>query len=419
MNKLTKILAIVLLPLLLTGCGYIEMAIEMPEAGGGTFTVYSGLSRDFIDAWEMTPEDLDMQMEESGIDPEAFEEMEGVTVENVEGAFTRDGLEYEGSVMTLSFEERETFFEGESLEESGMTLEELEEGVYRFMAVFEGSATTEAERAEAEQGYAMLRSMGMKMLITFTTDQQVYGHNAHSVEGDTYTWDLLSLDPSQNHLIYLDFGTAEEVSDLPEPVLPEPPAPADPAALRTSLEKAWGLDPADPAYYGKALAELGILSGTGQGLELDRPLTRIEGMMVYFHLLGVGDELDAFVASLPAYETGFADVPPWGKTIVDYLHYRNLVSGQAADRLGATSAMRDDDLATLILRAMGERAFSWSDAHETLRAKGLYRLDPNGTMADTDALTRGEMSRMVYNALFLPTGQGELLIDTHLKEVIE
>jgi hypothetical protein len=407
---------ILLLPLLLTGCGYIEMAIEMPEGGGGTFTVYSGLSRDFMEAWEMSPEDLDMQMEESGVDTGALEELEGVTVDTVEGSFTRDGLDYEGSVTTLTFEDEKTLFEEEGLEESGMTLEELEEGVYRYMAVFEGEAMTEAERAEAQQGYAMLRSMGMKMLVSFTTDQQVYGHNAHRVEGDTYTWDLLSLDPSQSHLIYLDFGTKDQVSDLPEPVLPEPPQPVDPADLRATLEAQWDLDPADPEYYGKALEKLGILSGTGQGLELDRPLSRIEGMMVYFHLLGVGDELEQFLASLPAYESGFSDVPAWGESIVDYLHYRGLVSGQAADRLGASSAMKDDDLATLILRAMGIRAFNWADAHETLAAKGLYRLDPNGAMEASDALTRGEMSRMVYNALFLETAEGRLLIETHLEQ---
>jgi len=107
------------------------------------------------------------------------------------------------------------------------------------------------------------------------------------------------------------------------------------------------------------LYTLGLVSGTGNGYELDRFPTRAEALAFTLRLAGLEDEAKDFDGASP-----FTDVPNWARQSVDYAYFHGLVSGIDDSHFGAQMQVRDKDFFTMLLRLLGysEEAgdFSWA-----------------------------------------------------------
>lgn len=78
------------------------------------------------------------------------------------------------------------------------------------------------------------------------------------------------------------------------------------------------------------LKDLGILQGTQKGLELERPLTRVEAAVLLVRFYGAEEQVFN-----NAYEHPFKDVPKWADSYVGWLYQSGLTEGISDDEYGA------------------------------------------------------------------------------------
>ncbi|MCT4631660.1 MAG: S-layer homology domain-containing protein [Firmicutes bacterium] len=111
------------------------------------------------------------------------------------------------------------------------------------------------------------------------------------------------------------------------------------------------------------LKELKVFQGSGEGFELDRPPTRLEGAIMFIRLLGVEK-----VALKEDNSHPFKDVPDWGSPYVGYLYKMGLTQGVSDTEFGSDKKMLAKSYTTFLLRALGyedaEGDFSWGTALE-------------------------------------------------------
>lgn len=157
----------------------------------------------------------------------------------------------------------------------------------------------------------------------------------------------------------------------------------------------------------------GILKGTDKGLELESELTRVQGMIIYFRLLGhvlAFDESDLENLLLDVdTECPFTDVPEWAWGQITYLHYLGHVKGVSETKLGSNSNMTVEQFMTLILRVLGyddsEGDFVWDKSLDKALEIDLLADDSYDYFKNKDRFTRGDMSYLV-----------SLALDTNLKD---
>ena len=157
----------------------------------------------------------------------------------------------------------------------------------------------------------------------------------------------------------------------------------------------------DINFYGEELSKLEILKGTNKGLELDSELTRVQGMLIYFRMLGLDmEDIEEFeIPSSP-----FDDIPEWAKAEIDYLYYLGLVRGVSETKLGANDKMTVEQFTTLVLRALGYNDvdgedFVWNESLRKAVTIGLISEIEAGELQDAETFTRGYMSLIAYKAL--------------------
>lgn len=123
------------------------------------------------------------------------------------------------------------------------------------------------------------------------------------------------------------------------------------------------------------LYQLGVLSGSNKGLELEREPTRLEGLIILIKLLGKDDE----VSNYAHYSSPFLDVPDWGSDWVKYAYQEGLAAGVDEDTFGSAELMQSKSYVTLLLKALGYNPdagdFTWNTALDKAQEIGLISLE--------------------------------------------
>ncbi|OUN80307.1 hypothetical protein B5G06_11870 [Flavonifractor sp. An52] len=144
----------------------------------------------------------------------------------------------------------------------------------------------------------------------------------------------------------------------------------------------------------EALNHLELFLGTGSGFELDRQMTRVEGVTMLVRMLGLEDEAD----KAPAHP--FQDVDDWADDYVCCAWSEGLSNGVSSIRFGSTMELSETMFLTMTLRALGyedsgEAAdFTWDKPYALAKQVGLTDAD-----SDNGTFTRGDAVEVFWNAL--------------------
>ncbi len=155
--------------------------------------------------------------------------------------------------------------------------------------------------------------------------------------------------------------------------------------------------------YATALNQIGLFEGTENGFELSRAATRLEGLTMLIRLLGKHAVINA--TDYP--DSGFDDVPDWGKQTVNYAKSVDLTNGVGDDKFGSDMTLTYRDYATFLLRALQlSDQSSWQTAEaDIVRLTNVEQSDILKRQ-----LLRADVARLSYKALLSKTKPGTLLI---------
>lgn len=96
------------------------------------------------------------------------------------------------------------------------------------------------------------------------------------------------------------------------------------------------------------LKNLGIIKGTGQGFELDKPLSKSEASIIIVRLMQ--KEAEALQMSFPV---GFSDVQSWARPYVGYLLENGLITGKLPSEFGANESITAEQFTESMLKILG------------------------------------------------------------------
>ena len=144
-----------------------------------------------------------------------------------------------------------------------------------------------------------------------------------------------------------------------------------------------------PIYTTEAqsLQEEGLLNGNENGLDLLKPLTRIEATAILVRAMG----LENTQTSATSY---FADIQSdnWGAKYANIAKDKGITTGVGDDLFAPNDTITASQFATLILRNMGENP-DWQTAINTFVERGLITSEQAEKM---DLFTRGDMAKIIY-----------------------
>ena len=146
---------------------------------------------------------------------------------------------------------------------------------------------------------------------------------------------------------------------------------------------------------GAFLKKVGILEGINGDLKLEDNLRRQDAVVLVARLHGAEEEAKAYSPEGLTF-TDFKD--PYYRPIIKWAVDEGLVEGHTAERFGFNEDITVQQYATILLRALGynDEAKDYDNVMEL--AKKLELL--NDVKAEAkDAVTRGEMAVMTFNAL--------------------
>lgn len=162
--------------------------------------------------------------------------------------------------------------------------------------------------------------------------------------------------------------------------------------------------------YADALQSLGLFQGTSKGYELERPATRLEGIVMLIRLLGKEQAALSYTGSHP-----FTDVPAWATPYVAYAYHQGYTSGIDATTFGSTMNLRYLDYMTFLLRALGYSDtggdFSWSAADQSAVDLGIQTAGERQSILQSGKFLRDHVAYTSYRALFVKTKRGSRLCD--------
>lgn len=149
-----------------------------------------------------------------------------------------------------------------------------------------------------------------------------------------------------------------------------------------------------------ALNELGLFLGTGNGYELEKGLTRAEGVTLLVRMIGMEE-----TAKNGVYNNAFTDVPEWAAGYIGYAYDNSITNGTGATTFSPNDAMTDYMFLTLVLRALNYSdkgdapLFVWNDpyalAHE-LSLVETIELDTNFSRSDAIAIFWKALDAKLY-----------------------
>ena len=116
--------------------------------------------------------------------------------------------------------------------------------------------------------------------------------------------------------------------------------------------------------YAERLARINVFRGTGDGFDLEREPTRLEGLVMLVRLLGAEEEAN----QITEYTFPFDDVPRWGRGYVQYAYENGLTKGVSKTKFGSHGLIDARSYITFLLRALGysdqHGDFAWNEAIE-------------------------------------------------------
>ena len=153
------------------------------------------------------------------------------------------------------------------------------------------------------------------------------------------------------------------------------------------------MDEVKPTYETEALdlQENGLLYGNENGLDLLKPLTRIEAATMLLRALGESTTNETAVQT-------FSDVPAthWGYGAAENAYSLGLIKGVGDDRFAPDDMVTGPQFATMVLRAGNHTDFNWEDALDILINEGVISAEDASTM---DFFTRGDMAKIIYESI--------------------
>jgi len=136
----------------------------------------------------------------------------------------------------------------------------------------------------------------------------------------------------------------------------------------------------------------GLLLGDERGLDLLRPLNRIEATTVLIRALGLENEETSQISH-------FTDIPDdnWGRHYANIAADHNIAQGVGYSMFAPNTLITADQFATLVLRASGNFGnFDWQDGISILIDNNIITAEDAETM---DLFTRGDMAKIIYEAI--------------------
>jgi len=424
-RKISLVAMMVALIMVLTGCIQMEVGVELNKDGSGGMEILMAQNTDLLEE-ELDPEAEAETDSLTFFQDEDFKGMEGVTTTTEAVEYMDKGYNFAGEKAIIEIEDMEDFIAqmNEKEGEIGLRLVDLDNGNKRFeMTVELGDETLDGQETTQDdaQVWAMLEATGMKILYSITTDYEVVSHNAHIVDGDKYSLDLLRLSRELENtdldsmIFFVEIETETTTEPEEEVEQDDEESKGSREEVENRLKAAIQLDRNHQDFYGEALKELGILKGTEKGLELDKELTRAEGAVMYSRLLGLEEEIELFASENPDYTTDFTDVPDWVKPTINYLHSKGYVNGISTTEYGSGNFMKETEYATLVLRALGYKDgedFEWNTANVRAEELGLFAKDAvQPSVMLGGEFNRRKMAYISYNALFSVDADGIELIE--------
>lgn len=152
--------------------------------------------------------------------------------------------------------------------------------------------------------------------------------------------------------------------------------------------------------YAVKLSTINVFKGTGNGFELDRQPTRLEGLVMLIRLLGK----ESAANELKYNKCYFKDVPEWGIGYVNYAYLNGLSNGVGDKIFGSDDLMDANSYITLLLRALGYSDspdvadFSWANAKDFAKSIGLIDSDMY-TQLTNNKFIRSYVAKLSYDSL--------------------
>ena len=133
----------------------------------------------------------------------------------------------------------------------------------------------------------------------------------------------------------------------------------------------------------------GLLKGTDNGLDLLKPLTRIEAVTML--LRAIGEENPSASAQI------FDDVPDthWGCTYAAGARELGIVNGVGDNLFAPDKRVTAEEFSTMVLRASQNTDFEWTEALNILVSDGILK---ESDTEDMGLFTRGDMAKIIYEA---------------------
>ena len=160
---------------------------------------------------------------------------------------------------------------------------------------------------------------------------------------------------------------------------------------KEDLKDYYTLPKTKPIYTTEAesLQADGLLNGNEKGLDLLKPLTRIEATAILVRAMGLEDT--------PTSDTSyFADIQSdnWGAKYANIAKDKGIADGIGDNLFAPNDTITASQFATLILRNQGENP-DWQTAINTFAERGLITSEQAKKM---DLFTRGDMAKIIYEA---------------------
>ena len=149
------------------------------------------------------------------------------------------------------------------------------------------------------------------------------------------------------------------------------------------------------------LWENGLMLGSNNTFNLDRPLTRTEGVIMVLRLLGKEQEAIEQNLACP-----FTDVPAWAQAQIAYAAANGITSGYSTDIFGANDYMTANQYLTFVLRALGytDRGenpdFIWDKAADFALEIDLIDQPLRNMYMRSNLFLRDDVARVSWNAVF-------------------
>ena len=161
--------------------------------------------------------------------------------------------------------------------------------------------------------------------------------------------------------------------------------------FKTVADKMGEMNKVKPTYETEAesLQADGLLKGNENGLDLLKPLTRIEATAILVRAMGYEDAQTSGTSY-------FADIQSdnWGAKYANIAKDKGIATGVGDDKFAPNDAITASQFATLILRNMGESP-DWQTAINTFVERGLITSEQAEKM---DLFTRGDMAKIIFEA---------------------